>query len=423
MEEKPVSILRQQSVLQQQAELRLKMWLFIIVVCLTQGTFSSEKFTSAEPLERYTVDPECFLNVSEIISYHGYPSEEHHIETEDKYILTVNRIPHGKYNGGDKGPRPIVFLQHAALGDATHWLSDLPNNSFGFILADAGYDVWLGNSRGNTWSSRHKTLKTTEQKFWEFSFHEMGYYDIPAVIHYILNETGQEHLYYVGHSEGSAIGLVAFSTWPKLAEKIKLFFALGPVSTITFTKTPAIKLGYLPKIMLQVIFGTKRMFYTPSHLKELFVKLCNHQPGFCARALSFISGYNIPNLNMGRLDMYVAHSPAGTSFQNSLHWRQVFFEKEFKAYDFGSQKKNMQKYNQTTPPVYKIEDIKIPIELWTGGNDLMINSKDIALLCSRISNLVSKHHIPEWQHLDFIWGLDATERMYMKIIETMKRYA
>nr|XP_056705728.1 lysosomal acid lipase/cholesteryl ester hydrolase-like [Euleptes europaea] len=399
------------------------MWLFIIIAYLSQGIVGSEKSTSEDRLEKYTVDPECFLNVSELISYHGYPSEEHHVETEDKYILTVYRIPHGKYNCGDKGPKPIVFLQHAILGDATHWLSNLPNNSFGFILADAGYDVWLGNSRGNTWSSHHKTLKPTEQKFWEFSFHEMGYYDIPAVICYILNETGQEHLYYVGHSEGSSIGFLAFSTWPKLAERIKLFIALGPITTITYVTTPALNLAYVPKVMLQVFWGTKQILHTSVYLRKLFTKFCNYQPGFCARFLSFICGNNIPNIDMGRLDMYVAHSPAGTSFQNLLHWLQVFFEKQFKAYDYGFHEKNMQKYNQTTPPVYKIEDIKIPIAFWTGGRDLFTHSKDVALLRSQISNLVSENHIPEWQHLDFIWGLDTHERMYVKILEMMKQYA
>ncbi|XP_054839235.1 lipase member N-like [Eublepharis macularius] len=400
------------------------MWLFIIVACLSQGILSSEKLkTLEEPLEKYILDPECFLNVSEIINYHGYPSEEHHVETEDKYILTVYRIPHGKYNGGDKGPKPIVFLQHAFLGDATHWISDLPNKSFGFILADAGYDVWLGNSRGNTWSSQHKTLKPTEQNFWEFSFHEMGYYDIPAVIYFILNTTGQEQLYCVGHSEGSTIGFIAFSTWPKLAETIKVFFALGPATTITYATVPAINLAYLPKKMLQVISGTKGILHIPAYLKKIFAKFCNFLPEFCARVFSFIIGHNISNLNMSRLDVYVAHSPAGTSSQNYLHWRQVFLEKQFKAYDYGFQGKNMQKYNQTTPPVYKIEDIKIPIALWTGGQDLFTNSEDVALLSSQISNLVYENHIPEWNHLDFIWGLDATERMYMKIIETMKRYS
>lgn len=40
------------------------------------------------------------------------------------------------------------------------------------------------------------------------SFHEMGYYDLPAVIHFILNKTGQEQLYYIGHSEGSTSGML-----------------------------------------------------------------------------------------------------------------------------------------------------------------------------------------------------------------------
>uniref|UniRef100_A0ACB8F8B2 Uncharacterized protein n=1 Tax=Sphaerodactylus townsendi TaxID=933632 RepID=A0ACB8F8B2_9SAUR len=321
------------------------MWFFIIIACLFQGTFSSEEFISEDRLEKYTADSEYFLNISELINYHGYSSEEHHVETEDKYILTVYRIRPRKYNE-DKSPKPVVFLQHAVLGDATHWISNSPNNSFGFILADAGYDVWLGNSRGNAWSLRHKTLEPTEQKFWEFSFHEMGYYDLPAVIYYILNETRQEQLYYVGHSEGSTSGFVAFSTRPQLAERIKLFFALGPPTAIPHLTTPVANFAYISKGVLEVILGTKQVLLFPANLKKLLAKLCTYQPRFCANILAFICGYNIPNMNMDRLAMYVARSPAGTSLQNFLHWCQMILTKDFMAYDYGSQEKNMQKYNQ-----------------------------------------------------------------------------
>ncbi|XP_007445195.1 lysosomal acid lipase/cholesteryl ester hydrolase-like [Python bivittatus] len=122
------------------------------------------------------------------------------------------------------------------------------------------------------------------------------------------------------------------------------------------------------------------------------------------------------------MDVYVAHSPAGTSVKNLVHWSQVYHKNRFQAYDYGTKEKNMEKYNQVTPPIYKIEDIKIPIALWTGGEDLFVNSRDFKALKLQISNLIYHQHIPEWQHLDYIWGLDATERMYMDIIKIMKRY-
>ena len=38
-----------------------------------------------------------------------------------------------------------------------------------YILADRGYDVWLGNARGSTYSRGHVSLNADEDPFWDFS--------------------------------------------------------------------------------------------------------------------------------------------------------------------------------------------------------------------------------------------------------------
>lgn len=72
-----------------------------------------------------------------------------------------------------------------------------------YILADNEYDVWLTNSRGNTYSRRHisKNPDNPLSGFWDFSWYEMAIYDHPRTIDYILSETGNEKLYYIGHSQ------------------------------------------------------------------------------------------------------------------------------------------------------------------------------------------------------------------------------
>ena len=58
----------------------------------------------------------------------------------------------------------------------------------------------------------------------------MAKYDLPAMVDFILNTTGQKSLSYVGHSQGSTIAFAGLSISKDLQSKINLFVALAPVA-------------------------------------------------------------------------------------------------------------------------------------------------------------------------------------------------
>ncbi len=76
-----------------------------------------------------------------------------------------------------------------------------PTEGLPFILADAGYDVWLGNNRGNGYSMSNKYYNQNDDEFWDFSWDDMALYDLPSQIGYVLKLTGRSQLSYIGHSE------------------------------------------------------------------------------------------------------------------------------------------------------------------------------------------------------------------------------
>ncbi|NXG51309.1 LIPM Lipase, partial [Psilopogon haemacephalus] len=360
----------------------------------------------------------------DLIAYKGYPSEEYEVVTEDGYIITINRIPYGTQNQGNAALRPAVFLQHGLFGDASNWVTNRPNNSLGFLLADAGFDVWMGNSRGNRWSRKHQSYSIDQDEFWAFSFDEMAKYDLPAVINFILEKTGQEKLYYVGYSQGTTIAFIAFSTMPDLAKKIKLYFALAPVTAIKYISSPATKLLHLPEKLLRILLGKREFLHQTERLTKIIAPVCSHRAfaRLCRSVFFSLGGCNLKNIDKNLIDVYIAQTSGGTSVQNILHWRQEARSGKFQAYDWGSSEKNMRKYQQATPPHYYVEEMTVPTAVWTGGQDLLADPKDAAILLSQIKRLIYHKRIPEWAHLDFIWGLDAPLHVYNEIIELMQRY-
>uniref|UniRef100_A0A670ZGQ5 AB hydrolase-1 domain-containing protein n=1 Tax=Pseudonaja textilis TaxID=8673 RepID=A0A670ZGQ5_PSETE len=340
--------------------------------------------------------------------------------TEDGYILNLFRIPHVTTSNISLR---VVFLQHGLLVDAAQWYQNFPHNSLAFMLADAGYDVWLGNSRGNTWSKNHTSLSPFLEKFWKFSYDQMAKYDLPASIDFVLQKTGQQQLYYIGHSQGTTIAFIAFSTNKQLASKIKLYVALAPVATVKNAKTPLAQLAKLSDIEIKVCGLGDFEFLPKTYFGTLFsTKVCSQEAlaSICSNLLFVLNGFNEENLNMSRVDVYTSYVPAGTSVQNMIHWKQAINSGKLQAYDHG-RLGNKFHYGQDLPPEYNISAMTVPTAIWNGGNDWLSDPDDVNQLIPQIQNLISHKFIPQWNHLDFIYGIDALDNLYYEIMDLLQR--
>ncbi|XP_020909772.1 gastric triacylglycerol lipase [Exaiptasia diaphana] len=397
----------------------VKMTLILLIValmaeCIVGGPMVNDP--NRDPL------PEENMNVTQMILYNGYPVENHDVTTEDGYILSVQRIPYGR-NGNCKNvtSKPVVFLQHGLLAAATNWVTNLPNQSFGFVLADKCFDVWLGNMRGNTYCRRHVNYSVHSDEFWDFSFDEMAKYDLPAMINYVINTTSQPYLYYAGHSQGTMIGFIEFGRNAELIKRVKAFYALAPVSTVTYMGGA---LKYLADLSPEIQFFFKlfgvREFLPSNFVVKWFAQIFCKAPVLemvCSDFLFLIAGNDQKQLNETRVPVYVSHTPAGTSVKNVVHFAQLHNAKKFQMYDYGSADKNRQHYGQDTPPEYNVSKVAVPTALYWAGHDVLADPMDVKSLMPKLPTLTYNKFIEAWEHLDFVWGMDATTEVYNDIIK------
>lgn len=106
-------------------------------------------------------------------------------------------------------------MVHALSADMMEYVINSSDQAPAFVLADQGYDVWLGNNRGTRWSMGHVSKDPSEKAYWDWYQEDLGRQDVPTFIDYILDTTGRQTLSYVGHSQGTTQFFLGASLLPE----------------------------------------------------------------------------------------------------------------------------------------------------------------------------------------------------------------
>ncbi|XP_073821600.1 lipase 3-like [Musca autumnalis] len=360
----------------------------------------------------------------------GYPVETHQVTTDDSYILTVHRIPYSPKLNNAGVKKPVVFLMHGMLSSSVDWVLMGPGKALGYILSDAGYDVWMGNARGNTYSKKHKVWPTYWQVFWDFTWHEIGIYDVPNMIDYILTNTGQQKLQYVGHSQGTTVFFVMTSEKPAYNNKIKSAHLLGPAAYMGNMKSPLTRafapiLGQ-PNAIVEVA-GSMEFMPSNKFKQDLGIEMCQATSPYaemCANEIFLIGGYDSEQLDYELLPHIKATSPAGASVNQNIHFCQLHNSKKFRKFDYSVVRNPLEYNGALFPPDYVLSNVKAPVMLYYGANEWMCDVSDVRQLRDQLPNMKLDYLVPfaKWAHLDFIWGTEAKKYVYDKVLEQMKLY-
>ena len=243
------------------------------------------------------------------------------------------------------------------------------------------------------------------------------------MVDYVLNYTNHSQLSYVGHSQGTLMGFLGFSSSKELADKIKIFAAMAPVLYVGHIKglVKFIAENYYDLHLVTELFGIHE-FLPSGRLNRAAAELfCEKADAFiCEDVIFAVCGPDESGFNKSRLAVYVAHTPAGTSLQNMLHWGQAALRDNVTRFDFGK-KENLRKYNQPFPPAYEPFNVQIPIALYHGKKDWLVQPKDYVRL-TKLPKVVYQKELDTFEHLDFLWGVNAAKQVYADIIELFERY-
>lgn len=363
----------------------------------------------------------------ELCELFGYKAEEHVVQTKDGYLLGLHRLAWKRgeedmrvNSGHSSVKKRVVYLHHGLLMNSEVWvcLTDA-QRALPFVLVDKGFDVWLGNNRGNKYSKKSVNSAPSSIEFWDFSIDEFAFHDIPNSIEYILESTEQPSLSYIGFSQGTAQAFAALSIHPKLNQQVNVFIALAPAMS-----PPGLANGIADALIkaspqvLFLMFG-RRSILSSAPLWEsliyppLYIKIID-------MGISFLFNWKAKNMTPSQKLAAYPHLYSFTSTKSVVHWFQIIRTKSFQMYDddppltIGGTNPRFTKVAK-----YPTRNIKTPIVLVYGGSDSLV---DIKAMLRELPSTTVATEIPHYEHLDFLWAKDVAAQVFPHVFDALDSF-
>lgn len=450
----------------------------------------SAKINKLSPF--HDIDPDAFLDPPEFIRSRHFIPETHHVITKDNYIITMHRIINPLVPAHLRNKLKPVLLQHGLFTSSFNFIiasdrnNDRPrfdardltrtwplnvytpqapfswqrivetindltlarlgltqssdrllaphiSDSMAFEMANQGYDVWMGNARGSTYSLNHTKFDYRHDwRYWDFSFHEHGLYDLPAQIDHILSIRRRKSLAYVGHSQGNLAMFILQSIHPEWSQKVKPFIAMAPIAFIPQVYYGAIRTlirvispFVTPTRLNQVLKG--RIFPNTEAKNKALDMVCipKWSTPICNVALTLILGDNLKRANSSLTPIIAHHIPEGTSILNMLHFGQMAESGQFRSFNFGPEE-NLRRYGSTVNPFYPIGNINSPdIAFIVGRTDPLSTMGNVAITRNMLRvPLMDDYVVPDisWGHADYMYANGAGRLANSHLIGLVDRY-
>ncbi|CAG4983867.1 unnamed protein product [Colias eurytheme] len=350
----------------------------------------------------------------------GYPAERYDVTTSDGYILEVNRIPRGQ-NQHDARARPVVFMMHGLTGCSNSYVELGPRYAMGFNLADAGFDVWLGNARGVGNSRRHVSLNPDHRRqkfdFFDFSWEDIALYDLPAMIDFALQHTGQNRLHYIGHSQGGTVFLVLNSMRTEYNAKFASAHLLAGVGYQRHFPNPTLKRAASFTSSIHALAKTRGVV-------EIY------GPDWTVTSEGIVSSSTCANTTCSRdadLDQIIeeiidgAELMAGSAVKQFAHYGQNINDRAFRRWYY-SPTMNILKYGSATPPSYNLNRINVDVIMhYTLGDDLLDERDVLSMVNDLPRGQARRVAKADFGHVDFVASSLVKSLVTDFIIDDLRR--